>query len=176
MNENQASDSAGSLFDLQNVRETGDVQEFEERVHRAEADRSRAERRALAAAIRWDRERERLQAQIAELTTHIGRLRELGDDNEALEKRNNELEEQIVELLSRTGNDHRRTQAAEERANAELEVHKRKLEIEHQQKLRVAEVHLKKEVRTLEKEIERLRREVVRRTPSLFQRLRAREN
>jgi chromosome segregation ATPase len=94
----------------------------------------------------------------------------------ALRKRIDELEQQIVELLSRSSNDHRRQQAAEARIEVELDVHKRKLDIEYEQKLRVAQIHLKKENRVLEKEIERLRHEVVRRPPSLFERLRTRES
>jgi peptidoglycan hydrolase CwlO-like protein len=99
---------------------------------------------------------------------------ELGTRGGAMKKRIDELEQQIVELLSRAGNDHRRKQAADAHANAELDIHKRKIEIEYEQKLRVSEVHSKKEIRILEKEIERLRNEVVKRPPSLFHRFRAR--
>lgn len=208
MYETQLSSEGESLFEVRNRCAPEEPDPLKESLRRAEDERRRAENRLSEASGRWDRERDRLRGEIADLTTMVNRLRSQGEENEdlkrrveqtnleirqlklerdqkaeeadsrsvALKKRIDELEQQIVEVLSRSGNDHRRVQVVEERCAAELEVARRRIEIEHEQQLRISEVHWKKEVRTLEKEIERLRKEVVRRPPTLLQRFRTRES
>ena len=207
MNDSQHGQSSESLF--QTWTGSAEVDDDEpdveavERLRRSEVETDRLDRQLESAHASWDRERQGLRAEVADLTASVGRLRDQDDKNEelgrsleeartysrqlelqceeqtselesrggALKKRIDELEQQNVELLSRSGNDHRTKHAAEDRFTAELNVHKRKVEIEYEQKLWDGAVHWKKEIRVLAREVERLRKEVVKRPPSLSHRL-----
>ena len=71
-----------------------------------------------------------------------------------------DLENQIVEWISRSHNTHRRVQSGERRMETELASRKRVVEIEFERKLRSEQVRWQKTQRVLEGEIASLRKEL----------------